>query len=130
MAEKSALIESNSRVKILSATPVKVASKKLLGVQLESSLAKLPAWRFESSVPEGIRRRFVFRDFKAAFSFMTRVALYSEEQAHHPEWNNVYNVVDIRLSTHDVGGLSEKDFKLAAQIDEAAVGLVQEPSLK
>jgi 4a-hydroxytetrahydrobiopterin dehydratase len=61
---------------------------------------------------------------------MTRVALYSEEQAHHPEWNNVYNVVEIRLSTHDVGGLSEKDFKLAAQIDEAAVGLVQEPPLK
>jgi 4a-hydroxytetrahydrobiopterin dehydratase len=104
-----------------------VAAKQLLGVQLESSLAKLPSWRFESSVPQGIRRRFVFRDFKAAFSFMTRVALHSEEQSHHPEWNNVYNVVDIRLSTHDVGGLSEKDFKLALQIDEAAVGLVQDP---
>ena len=101
-------------------TIVKVALKLLKGAQLELSLAKVSAWTFESREPQGIRRRFVFKDFKVAFSFMTRVALHSEEQAHHPEWNNVYNIVDIRLSTHDVGGISDKDIKLAQLVDESA----------
>jgi 4a-hydroxytetrahydrobiopterin dehydratase len=64
-------------------------------------------------------RHFKFRDFTEAFAFMTRVALMAEKQNHHPEWKNVYNRVEIRLSTHDAGNVvTEKDRKLAAAIDQ------------
>jgi len=64
-------------------------------------------------------RHFKFRDFTEAFAFMTRVALIAEKQNHHPEWKNVYNRVEIRLSTHDAGNVvTEKDRKLAAAIDQ------------
>ena len=63
-------------------------------------------------------RTFTFKDFSAAFAFMTRVAFLAEKQNHHPEWTNVYNTVRIALSTHDAGGaVTEKDRKLAASID-------------
>ena len=63
-------------------------------------------------------RKFVFRDFTEAFGFMARVALVAEKMDHHPEWKNVYNSVEIRLSTHDAGNIvTEKDRKLAALID-------------
>lgn len=62
---------------------------------------------------------FEFKDFKAAFAFMTEVAFYAEEQAHHPDWSNVYNKVTINLSTHDAGDIvTEKDHRLASSIDE------------
>jgi 4a-hydroxytetrahydrobiopterin dehydratase len=80
----------------------------------------LPEW----SLVEGrdaITRRFRFTDFSAAFGFMTRVALLAETQNHHPEWFNVWNRVDITLSTHDAGGLSVRDVTLARAID-ALVG--------
>ena len=65
-------------------------------------------------------RKFVFVDFNQAFGFMTRVALMAEKLDHHPEWFNVYKTVDVTLSTHDCGGLSEKDIALASFMDVAA----------
>ena len=63
------------------------------------------------------RARFTFGDFNAAFGFMTRVAILAEKADHHPEWSNVYNRVDIVLTTHDAGGLSQRDVDLARAID-------------
>lgn len=78
--------------------------------------ATLPAWR---PVPDrdAIARDFKFKDFSAAWGFMARVALLAEQQDHHPEWSNVYNRVFITLTTHDAGGLSERDVRLAQAID-------------
>jgi 4a-hydroxytetrahydrobiopterin dehydratase len=67
-----------------------------------------------------IARSFKFADFSAAFAFMTRVALAAEKADHHPDWSNVWNRVDVKLTTHDAGGLTEKDFALAAAIDTAS----------
>lgn len=78
--------------------------------------AALPDW----SMAEGrdaIRRGFRFRDFSEAWGFVSRVALLAEAQDHHPEWSNVYNRVEILLTTHDAGGLSERDIRLARAID-------------
>ena len=71
---------------------------------------------------DAIAKSFRFADFNAAFAFMTRVALMAEKSDHHPEWFNVWNRVDIVLSTHDAGGLSERDVALAQFIDLAAKG--------
>lgn len=81
-------------------------------------MAALPAWTLEES-GLAITRRFVFADFAEAFAFMTRVALAAEKADHHPEWRNVYNRVEVRLTTHDAGGLTDRDFALAAMIDAA-----------
>jgi 4a-hydroxytetrahydrobiopterin dehydratase len=81
-------------------------------------LATVPAWQIAEA---SIQRSFLFRDFVDAFAFMSSVALTAERMEHHPEWRNVYNRVDITLSTHEVGGLSEKDFTLAAAIDDLFV---------
>lgn len=86
-----------------------------------SGLAALPGWR-EVEGRDAISRGFRFADFGAAFGFMTRVALVAEAMNHHPEWFNVYNRVDITLSTHDAGGLSPLDLQLAAAIDRIAAG--------
>ncbi|HEX7877737.1 MAG TPA: 4a-hydroxytetrahydrobiopterin dehydratase [Sphingobium sp.] len=80
------------------------------------ALADLPQWTPVQD-PDGIRRRFTFPDFVAAFGFMTRVALLAEKADHHPEWSNVYNRVDITLTTHDAGGLSRRDIDLAKGIE-------------
>lgn len=77
-------------------------------------LLELPLWILENGK---LRRDFVFSDFVEAFGFMTRVALLAERADHHPEWSNVYKHVTILLSTHEVGGLSDRDFLLAAAID-------------
>ena len=69
---------------------------------------------------DAIYKEFLFADFNKAFGFMTRVALMAEQMNHHPEWFNVYNKVQITLSTHDVGGLSQKDVKLANFIEDVA----------
>ncbi len=84
-------------------------------------LASLPGW----SKPDGrdaIARRFVFRDFNEAFAFMTRTAMVAEKLDHHPEWSNVYRTVDVVLSTHDAGGLTELDVTLARAMDGFAAG--------
>jgi 4a-hydroxytetrahydrobiopterin dehydratase len=74
----------------------------------------LPEWTIEG---EHLKRSFRFRDFSEAFAFMTRVALLAEQQDHHPEWFNVWNRVEIALTTHDADGLSARDVKLAKAID-------------
>ena len=78
--------------------------------------ASLPAWRMVKG-RDAIERHFSFADFSAAWGFMARVALLAEQQQHHPEWSNVWNKVAITLSTHDAGGLSAADVKLAKAID-------------
>ncbi|MFA5122158.1 4a-hydroxytetrahydrobiopterin dehydratase [Zavarzinia sp.] len=93
--------------------------QKLDAAGRESALAKLPKWRL-SDERDGIERRLVFADFSQAFAFMTRVALVAEQMDHHPEWFNVYKTVDVFLSTHDAGGLTELDIRLAARIDSFA----------
>jgi 4a-hydroxytetrahydrobiopterin dehydratase len=93
--------------------------KALAPDKAASALLKHPAWQLDDG-GKGMRRSLKFADFNAAFGFMARVALWAEKHNHHPEWFNVYNRVDIRLSTHDKGGLTEKDFALAACIDSAA----------
>lgn len=80
------------------------------------ALAALPEWRLRAD-GLAIERQFQFRDFSEAFSFMARVALIAEKHDHHPEWSNVYNRVAITLTTHDAGGLSERDVKMARAID-------------
>lgn len=67
---------------------------------------------------DALQKTFKFRNFISAFGFMTKVALYAEKWNHHPEWFNVYNRVDVRLTTHDAGGLTELDAKLARQMDK------------
>ncbi|MCB4823425.1 4a-hydroxytetrahydrobiopterin dehydratase [Roseicella aerolata] len=76
----------------------------------------LPHWHMVAG-RDAIRREFRFRDFSEAWGFMARVALLAEAQDHHPEWSNVWNRVEIVLSTHDAGGLSERDLRLARSID-------------
>ena len=78
--------------------------------------ATLPAWRLAEG-RDALRRDFRFADFGAAWGFMSRVALLAERHDHHPEWSNTWNRVSITLTTHDAGGLSEKDVALARAID-------------
>ena len=89
---------------------------KLDGEERALALRDLPDWAPVQD-PDGIRRLFSFKDFTAAFGFMTQVALLAEKADHHPEWSNVYNRVEILLTTHDAGGLSRRDIELAARID-------------
>ena len=92
---------------------------KLSGAERTKALASLPQWQ-EVPGRDAIRRRLVFADFNAAWGFMCRVALAAEKADHHPEWSNVYNAVEIVLSTHDAGGLSARDIALATAIDAMA----------
>jgi len=93
-------------------------SKRLSAHDAKLLLAKLPHWRHDVE-RDAIVREFVFADFRQAFSFMTQIALAAEKLDHHPEWANVYNRVNIILSTHDAGGLTQRDFDLAHCADEA-----------
>lgn len=85
-------------------------------------LAGLPGWRALDN-RDAIAKTFTFKDFNAAFAFMTRVALKAETMDHHPEWFNVYNRVEVTLSTHDAGGLTEKDVMLARAMEAYASAL-------
>ena len=80
------------------------------------SLAALPEWQYDAE-RDAITRRFIFKDFNQAFGFMARVALLAEKTDHHPEWSNVWNRVDVLLTTHDAGGLSTRDVQMAQAID-------------
>jgi 4a-hydroxytetrahydrobiopterin dehydratase len=90
--------------------------KKLDPVARAPALKGLPEWR---DVPgrDAIARSFAFKDFNTAFAFMTRVALLAEKMDHHPEWSNVYNKIEVTLSTHDAGGVTERDIAMATAMD-------------
>jgi 4a-hydroxytetrahydrobiopterin dehydratase len=84
-----------------------------------AALTQLSGWRAVEG-RDAIAKEFRFKDFNAAFGFMTRVALHADKHDHHPEWFNVYNRVEVILATHDSGGVTEKDVALAKFMDEAA----------
>src|SRR6476620_7563116 len=94
-------------------------AQKLTGEARKSALAKLSGWS-EVSGRDAIGKKFVFKDFNAAFGFMTRAALVAEKLDHHPEWFNVYKNVEVTLSTHDAGGVTELDVKLATEMNKLA----------
>jgi 4a-hydroxytetrahydrobiopterin dehydratase len=91
-------------------------ASKLTSRTREAALSRLNGWIYDPE-SDAISHDFKFTDFSEAFAFMTRVALAAHAADHHPEWSNVYNRVRITLSTHDAGGLTEKDIRLAEQID-------------
>jgi 4a-hydroxytetrahydrobiopterin dehydratase len=94
-------------------------ASKLTGKARSDALGTLKEWK-EVPGRDAIQRSFTFADFTQAWGFMTKVALAAEKADHHPEWSNVYNKVEITLSTHDAGGLSDKDVALAKFIDQVA----------
>jgi 4a-hydroxytetrahydrobiopterin dehydratase len=98
-------------------------------ITVAEALERLPAWAAAPGEREAIRRQVVFGDFSRAFGFMSRVAMQAEKLDHHPEWSNVYSKVDVLLTTHDAGGVTELDVELAKFIDAAALqcGAVDPP---
>lgn len=92
---------------------------QLTEAERDEALAALPLWRLRAD-RAAIERAFEFRTFGEAWGFMSRVALLAEKHDHHPEWSNVYNRVAIALTTHEAGGLSQRDAKLARAIDRVA----------
>ena len=89
---------------------------RLSDAEADAAMHELADWALRAD-GQAITRRFTFADFSAAFGFMTRVALAAEKADHHPEWSNVWNRVDVVLTTHDAGGLSARDVALAKAID-------------
>ncbi len=85
----------------------------------QAAIAQLSGWRAVGG-RDAITKEFRFTDFNAAFAFMTRAAMHAEKHDHHPEWSNVYNRVEVTLTTHDAGGVTAKDVALARFMDEAA----------
>ena len=100
-----------------------LSRSKLVGPDRAAALRLIPEWR-EVEGRDAIIRNFKFKDFSAAFGFMTRTALMAEKLDHHPEWSNVYNRVEVTLATHDAGGVTALDIALARHMDKAAVGAV------
>lgn len=88
--------------------------KKYDSEEIASRITHLPGWESNN---DGIEKSFQFADFKAAFAAMTQIALEAEVMNHHPEWFNVYNRLNVRLSTHDAGGVTDKDIQLAEKIE-------------
>jgi 4a-hydroxytetrahydrobiopterin dehydratase len=101
-------------------------------IPLTSALERLPVWAAAPGERDAIRRQVVFGDFSRAFGFMSRVAMQAEKLDHHPEWSNVYSKVEILLTTHDAGGVTELDVEMAKFIDAAALqcGAVDPPRPK
>ena len=89
--------------------------KKLSGNELDEMVRNMKGWELKD---EKLQKSFKFTNFVEAFGFMTRIALEAERMNHHPEWSNVYNNVTIKLSTHDAGGITDYDIKLAEIIDD------------
>jgi 4a-hydroxytetrahydrobiopterin dehydratase len=90
--------------------------EQLTDEERAAALDVLDEWEYDEA-RDAISRQFLFTDFSQAFAFMTRVALLAEVMDHHPEWSNVWNRVDIVLTTHDAGGLSDRDFRMAQAIE-------------
>jgi 4a-hydroxytetrahydrobiopterin dehydratase len=93
--------------------------EKLEGEARKAALAKLAGWS-EAAGRDAITKKFVFKDFNEAFGFMTRAALVAEKMDHHPEWFNVYKTVEVTLATHDAGGVTALDIKLAEAMNTIA----------
>jgi 4a-hydroxytetrahydrobiopterin dehydratase len=93
--------------------------QKLTAAARKAALHKLGGWS-EVGGRDAITKKFIFQDFNAAFGFMTRTALVAEKLDHHPEWFNVYKTVEVTLATHDAGGVTELDIKLAEAMDRLA----------
>lgn len=93
-----------------------MAIAKLTEEERTIALGDLPKWSLARD-GDAIERKFEFADFNEAFGFMARVALLADKADHHPEWSNVYNRVEITLTTHDAGGLSQRDIDMAKAID-------------
>ncbi|WGK64560.1 4a-hydroxytetrahydrobiopterin dehydratase [Croceiramulus getboli] len=93
--------------------------KKLSEAEIQAKLQNLEGWEYAD---QAIHTSFVFENFKEAWASMTRIAFEAEIQGHHPDWSNVYNELNISLSTHDADGVTEKDFKLAKTIEEILGG--------
>lgn len=93
--------------------------ERLTGEARRQALSKLAGWR-EVEGRDAIAKKFVFKNFNEAFGFMSRAALMAEKLDHHPEWSNIYKTVEVTLSTHDAGGLTELDVKLAEAMDRFA----------
>lgn len=89
--------------------------EKLSAAQIEDQIKELPGWTYTGNA---IVTDLKFKDFKEAFSVMTRIAFECEAQNHHPDWKNVYNQLHIALNTHDAQGITEKDFQLASKIQD------------
>ncbi len=94
---------------------------KLKPTERRAALKKLPGWK-KVRGRDAISRTFVFADFSEAFGFMARAALAAEKMNHHPVWSNVYKRVEVTLSTHEAGGLTERDIRLAEAMDRLAGG--------
>lgn len=91
--------------------------KALSNQEITDAIAKLPeghGWKYDGGT---LNKKFEFADFAEAFAFMTKVAEISEELNHHPDWSNVYNIVNVKLSSHDVHGISERDFKWINKVE-------------
>jgi 4a-hydroxytetrahydrobiopterin dehydratase len=91
--------------------------KKLDANARKAALKDLPHWR-DAAGRDAITRKFEFKDFNEAFGFMARVALLAEKMDHHPEWFNVYKTVDVTLATHDAGGVTELDIRMAKAMED------------
>lgn len=102
--------------------------EKLLEEERSAAIAALDGWTDNLEDRDAIGKTFRFKSFMDAFGFMSKVALKAEKMDHHPEWLNVYGMVAVTLTTHDVGGLSPLDIELAQFMDEAAQSLAQEES--
>ncbi|XP_070518183.1 pterin-4-alpha-carbinolamine dehydratase 2 [Cardiocondyla obscurior] len=115
------ILQILKRRDLSAATSRKAKMSKLTSEEREQNLNPLlsTGWSVQAN-RDAIYKEFVFKNFNEAFGFMARVALQAEKMDHHPEWFNVYNKVNITLSSHDVNGLSQRDVKLATFIDKAA----------
>src|SRR6516165_7224128 len=101
-------------------------TEKHTGAARAAALAQLVGWN-EVDGRDAITRKFTFKDFNEAFGFMARAALIAEKLDHHPEWFNVYNRVEVILATHDAGGVTERDVKLALEMNRLAQGELSLP---
>ena len=88
--------------------------KKLTEIEISKKIKKIPNWTYQN---KAIQTSYKFNDFKDTFFVMKQIALTAEKINHHPNWSNVYNVLNISLTTHDAGGVTDKDFELAAMIN-------------
>lgn len=94
-------------------------TEKLLMNELHEALKNLGGWQWHEE-KQAVSKTYQFDDFAQAFSFMTQVALYAEKVNHHPEWTNLYNKIEVKLTSHDAGGVSAKDIAFALHMDESA----------